>query len=146
MAVEIPVLLLKTRTVPEDGYEDYFSVPVMVEKGVMKFKPVFVPVLEHTPNAENLERLEALLRSGELKRRYGGMIFTSQRAVEGWRGVVERVEMRSENESESESGMVWSVPSSCWTSSVVGKLFPCFALLLLRISHDACMYCNYESS
>lgn len=69
----------------------------------MEFKPIFVPVLEHTPNSENLARLEEMLRSGQLKEKYGGMIFTSQRAVEGCRGVVERVEVGSE------SGMVRSL-------------------------------------
>ncbi len=102
---EIPVLLLKTRTTPDDGYEEYFTTAPATSGPRMRFKPVFVPVLEHTPNIENLEKIERLLRHRELKREYGGMIFTSQRAVEGWRGVVERVE----NGGESESGMVCSL-------------------------------------
>ena len=97
----IPVLLLKTRTVPDDGYDEYFSTQPADLEGRVKFRPIFVPVLEHMPNAENLQRLEGLLRDGQLKERYGGMIFTSQRAVEGWRGVVERF--------EGESGMVRSL-------------------------------------
>ena len=92
--MDIPILLLKTRTQPNDTYEEFFSSFSSASAGSnqVKFKPIFIPVLEHTPNEENLGNLEELLRSGKFKEKYGGMIFTSQRAVEGWRGVVERVD------------------------------------------------------
>lgn len=105
------MLLLKTRTVPDDGYDDYFTTQPADSGARVRFKPIFVPVLEHMPNTQNLVRLEDLLRAGEPKRRYGGMIFTSQRAVEGWRGVVERV--------EDERGMVCSLLSSIIRSSMI---------------------------
>ena len=120
---EIPILLLKTRTHPHDGYEEYFSASqksLNASEGETRFKPIFVPVLEHTANTENLGRLEEYLRNGEWKERYGGMVFTSQRAVEGWRSVVERVEGRIE------SGMVrllFSLPSAASLLVVVIKRF-----------------------
>jgi uroporphyrinogen-III synthase len=91
---EIPVILLKTRNTPNDGYEQYFNSTTCLapSSGTIRFKPTFIPVLEHTPNTENLGRIEGLLKSGKLKDEYGGMIFTSQRAVEGWRDVVSHVE------------------------------------------------------
>ena len=90
--VEVPVLLLKTRTQPKDGYEDYFNSSSVSAHDSVRFKPIFVPVLEHQPNNENLDRLKQLLKSERLNQEYGGMVFTSQRAVEGWRGIVEDVE------------------------------------------------------
>jgi len=57
-----------------------------------RFQPLFVPVLEHHPNTRNLDILQDLLRSEQLATKYGGMIFTSQRAVEAWSEVVKRVE------------------------------------------------------
>ncbi|KAK5099486.1 hypothetical protein LTR70_002387 [Exophiala xenobiotica] len=91
----IPILLLKTRSQPDDTYEEHFSgpKPAGVDASIIhSFSPAFVPVLEHTPNARALSHLGNLLRTGELKRRYGGMIYTSQRAVEAWAEVVHAVE------------------------------------------------------
>jgi uroporphyrinogen-III synthase len=83
---KIPMLLLKTKSVPNDGYEEYFSEPES------RFTPIFVPVLEHKPHTANLDQLRSLLRKGELKGKYGGMIFTSQRAVEGFARVAQELE------------------------------------------------------
>lgn len=47
-----------------------------------------MPVLEHTQNETTLSRLQSLLQHGKLKQQYGGMIFTSQRAVEAWASIV----------------------------------------------------------
>jgi uroporphyrinogen-III synthase len=84
----IPVLLLKTKSTPADSYEKYFSND--------PFTPTFVPVLDHRPNVQNLDFLRSLLLGGKLGRHhnaeYGGMIFTSQRAVEGFAKVVDEVE------------------------------------------------------
>ena len=104
--LNIPVLLLKTRSQPHDTYEEYFSSfhdtvttnhnsandGEQRKSSTPIFLPEFVPVLEHRPNIENLSRLEGLLKSGRLNEQYGGMIFTSQRAVEAWAEVVKRVE------------------------------------------------------
>ncbi|EXJ60114.1 hypothetical protein A1O7_04266 [Cladophialophora yegresii CBS 114405] len=92
----VPVLLLKTRSQPHDAYEEYFSGfrdgGGRGELSTLVFRPEFVPVLEHRPNSENLAGLVKLLSEGRLSEQYGGMIFTSQRAVEAWADVVKRVE------------------------------------------------------
>lgn len=112
----IPVLLLKTRSQPADTYEENFSqVPSEPEISVAayRFTPHFVPVLEHTQNGQALSELTALLQSGELKRKYGGMIFTSQRAVEAWMDVVHRAENNDQaSKLRHESATVNSDPFS----------------------------------
>ncbi|OJJ49160.1 hypothetical protein ASPZODRAFT_129566 [Penicilliopsis zonata CBS 506.65] len=75
-----PIFLLKTRSTPHDGYDEFFS--------THGYHPAFIPVLEHKFNETNLERVRELFTSGSLiegpNRKYGGLIFTSQRAVEGF--------------------------------------------------------------
>lgn len=71
-----PILLLKTQSTPHDNYADYFS--------ARGYKPIFIPVLEHRFHDDNLARVKELVTSGELEEKYGGLIFTSQRAVEGF--------------------------------------------------------------
>lgn len=141
----IPVLLLKTQSQPHDSYHDYFSPsPSAQPPGdnedasslpsspsssnattvttTPRFQPLFVPVLEHRPNTRNLDMLQDLLRSEQLGQKYGGMIFTSQRAVEAWTEVVKRVEGLSETREDdisSRSGKVCSCLSS---------LFPFFRI------------------
>ncbi|KAI1608440.1 uroporphyrinogen-III synthase [Exophiala viscosa] len=97
----VPILLLKTRSQPHDAYEEYFST---FESCGRSFQPQFVPVLEHRANAENLAELDHLLKSGGLTEKYGGMIFTSQRAVEAWTDVVKRVEQQSTGDNTSATG------------------------------------------
>ncbi|KAL2420029.1 hypothetical protein ABEF95_001818 [Exophiala dermatitidis] len=103
----IPVLLLKTRSQPHDAYEEYFSTtPASARNPAQQegeantttspfvsysFVPQFVPVLEHRPHVENLAVLKEALETETLSQRYGGMIFTSQRAVEAWTEVVKSV-------------------------------------------------------
>ncbi|MCJ1302003.1 hypothetical protein MMC08_004804 [Hypocenomyce scalaris] len=79
----IPILLLKTRSNPTDGYHEYFSKP--------PFTPTFVPVLEHSYNSAALAHVKGLLCNGSFgsqNPKYGGLIFTSQRAVEAFTSVV----------------------------------------------------------
>jgi hypothetical protein len=100
----IPVLLLKTKSTPVDSYEEYFSNE--------PFTPTFVPVLEHRPNLQNLDLVRSLLLGGKFGRddnvKYGGMIFTSQRAVEGFAKVVDEVEAdRSRTRNELELTSSW---------------------------------------
>ncbi|EEP80587.1 conserved hypothetical protein [Uncinocarpus reesii 1704] len=84
----IPVLLLKTKSTPHDGYEEYFSSTTRRHH----YKPIFVPVLEHIFDYENLGKLKDLFVSRALTRKYGGLVFTSQRAVEGFsRMIVDEV-------------------------------------------------------
>lgn len=108
----IPVLLLKTRSQPHDAYEEYFS----PSKGdTRNFQPHFVPVLEHRPVVESVAGLEQLLNSGGLADKYGGMIFTSQRAVEAWADLVKKVEQPSKDDDASATGtgMVCPSPKHC---------------------------------
>jgi uroporphyrinogen-III synthase len=108
----IPVVLLKTKSTPGDSYEECFSSE--------PFTPTFVPVLEHRPNVQNLDFIRSLLLGGKLGRdhnaKYGGMIFTSQRAVEGFARVVDEVEVnRSVRGDESE--FMYSLYSNTHASS-----------------------------
>lgn len=86
-----PILLLKTQSTPTDAYAEYFS--------ERDYTPIFIPVLEHDFHAENLSSIKHLFDSGALgpdssssRRKYGGIIFTSQRAVEGFAKVVYEVD------------------------------------------------------
>lgn len=85
----VPLLLLKTRSVPHDGYQEFFE---EVRLGRV-FEPTFVPVLEHRFDEKNLGVVKELLREkvfgSQEGGRYGGMIFTSQRAVEAFGRLVE---------------------------------------------------------
>lgn len=124
---KIPILLLKTKSQPHDAYEEYFSSAIdnanqtsydLGNANQTSYDPEFVPVLEHRPHAENLGVLEELLRKGTLRQKYGGMIFTSQRAVEGWAGVVKRVEQSITQDGgigsqASSRGMVCLSPCVC---------------------------------
>ncbi|KAJ5777670.1 Tetrapyrrole biosynthesis uroporphyrinogen III synthase [Penicillium odoratum] len=87
-----PILLLKTRSSPHDGYDDFLS--------AQGYNPSFIPVLEHRFNTKNLAQVRDLFASGafepnatnkdETEKKYGGMIFTSQRAVEGFAKMIEQ--------------------------------------------------------
>ncbi|KAJ5606455.1 hypothetical protein N7510_009236 [Penicillium lagena] len=94
MPPQIPILLLKTKSSPEDGYADFFS--------AHGYTPTFVPVLEHRVHESNLGNVRALLAAhafsdvtrntpirGFGRRKFGGLIFTSQRAVEAFAGILE---------------------------------------------------------
>lgn len=76
------VLLLKTKSTPNDGYEEQFS---PTNTGGF-FDSTFVPVLEHNYLDNGLSVVEELLRRQQIGisegMKYGGLIFTSQRAVE----------------------------------------------------------------
>lgn len=95
MEDRIPVLLLKTKSTPGDGYEDYFN---SLDAG--KYEPTFVPVLEHRFRQDHLQEIHNLIMKGEFgltqdlsgkMPKYGGIIFTSQRAVEAFSQVIEWV-------------------------------------------------------
>ncbi|KAJ5662473.1 uncharacterized protein N7477_010089 [Penicillium maclennaniae] len=86
-----PILLLKTRSSPNDGYEEFFT--------ANNYTPTFVPVLEHRFNDKNLAHVRSLFITGAFNAsdngnsktsspKYGGMIFTSQRAVEGFANMI----------------------------------------------------------
>ncbi|KAK7565533.1 tetrapyrrole biosynthesis, uroporphyrinogen III synthase [Phyllosticta citricarpa] len=93
-AEKVPVLLLKTKSSPTDGYQDFFSAARNA-----RFDPIFVPVLEHRFRPEALQDLRRDIVSGgfssdSVRAKYGAIIFTSQRAVEAFSQVV--AELRSE--------------------------------------------------
>lgn len=91
-----PVLLLKTRSAPNDSYEEYFS--------SSPFAPTFIPVLEHKNNVPNLGEVRSMICNGDLvgtTKRYGGLIFTSQRAVEAFAKVIEELEQSTSSLSLS---------------------------------------------
>ncbi|PWY64912.1 tetrapyrrole biosynthesis, uroporphyrinogen III synthase, partial [Aspergillus eucalypticola CBS 122712] len=80
-----PIILLKTKSTPHDNYSDYFHHPTS------NYTPTFIPVLSHNFHTERLRSIRELFTSGQLlpsqkknDRKYGGLIFTSQRAVEGF--------------------------------------------------------------
>jgi len=84
-----PVFLLKTKSTPNDGYEEQFS----STKGSLSFEPTFVPVLEHKFLDEGLNIVRDLLQNRQIGKsvgkKYGGLIFTSQRAVEAFARLVD---------------------------------------------------------
>ncbi|KAK4991967.1 uroporphyrinogen-III synthase [Elasticomyces elasticus] len=89
-AKKVPILLLKTKSSPTDSYEEYFSTT-----DFSVYQPSFVPVLEHRFREETLSWLHSTVENGGFARdlpdpgtKYGGLILTSQRAVEAFTAVV----------------------------------------------------------
>lgn len=82
----IPIILLKTPSTPTDAYKTYFTTPSAPSTtSPPKFNPVFLPLLQHTLLAPALSHLHTLLTSpppSPFPQKYGGIILTSQRAVE----------------------------------------------------------------
>lgn len=85
----VPILLLKTKSTPGDSYEDIFSQP----QGGISFVPSFVPVLEHQFDDDGVTRVRSILQSQMIGKdfgaAYGGLVFTSQRAVETFTKIVQ---------------------------------------------------------
>ncbi|KAF3931833.1 hypothetical protein ABW19_dt0202451 [Dactylella cylindrospora] len=87
-----PILLLKTKSSPKDPYEELFS-----SSG--DFKPIFVPVLQHRYIQQDevkgyilqneVANAQAIRYGEESTSRFGGLIITSQRAVEALAAVLE---------------------------------------------------------
>ena len=85
----VPVLLLKTKSTPGDGYEEIFSQP----QDGFSFEPCFVPVLEHKFEEDGMVKVMSIVKSQMIGKHfgaaYGGLIFTSQRAVEAFTKIVQ---------------------------------------------------------
>ncbi|KAI0150595.1 uroporphyrinogen-III synthase [Xylariaceae sp. FL1272] len=83
-----PVLLLKTKSSPTDAYEDLFSIP---QNGT-DFESIFVPVLQHRFEEGGMSQVRTLVQkkriNNSLDADFGGLIFTSQRAVEAFAELV----------------------------------------------------------
>jgi uroporphyrinogen-III synthase len=84
----VPVLLLKTKSSPSDGYEAFFNAA-----SECQYRPLFVPVLEHKFRQDALAEIRNLIDGGfaGLEKKYGGIIFTSLRAVEAFSIAVEEL-------------------------------------------------------
>ncbi|KAK3941211.1 tetrapyrrole biosynthesis, uroporphyrinogen III synthase [Diplogelasinospora grovesii] len=98
MSEKTPVFLLKTKSTPSDAYEDLFSTTPTEgstegSTGGFDFEPTFVPVLEHRFDEDGLAFVRDALQNKNISPsigcEYGGLIFTSQRAVEAFAKVVD---------------------------------------------------------
>ncbi|MCJ1480850.1 hypothetical protein MMC06_001005 [Schaereria dolodes] len=101
----IPVILLKTRSTPTDSYETHFTsstrlsdqpTPLngLLTRRSSPFRAIFVPVLQHTFSQPSLAHLRSLLSTSAFtgpRRKYGGIILTSQRAVEALGSLVDEL-------------------------------------------------------
>ncbi|KAK4228159.1 tetrapyrrole biosynthesis, uroporphyrinogen III synthase [Podospora fimiseda] len=89
MAPGTPVFLLKTKSTPGDTYEETLS---NTSNG-FDFEPEFVPVLEHQFEPQGMAKVRDILHNRQIgtsrDAKYGGLIFTSQRAVEAFTKLVE---------------------------------------------------------
>jgi len=90
-----PILLLKTKSVPKDTYEELF-LALEIDNG--RYAPVFVPVLEHRFKRDALSEVRNHVtnrgfvpNSKQGLATYGALIFTSQRAVEAFSAVVDEI-------------------------------------------------------
>jgi len=90
-STKTPVFLLKTQSTPGDAYEELFN-----ENGKeigQDFEPVFVPVLEHRFMDDGLATVRRVLQEKSIgtspSSAYGGLVFTSQRAVEAFSKLIE---------------------------------------------------------
>ncbi|ROT42723.1 uroporphyrinogen-III synthase [Sodiomyces alkalinus F11] len=85
----VPVFLLKTKSATADSYEELFSEH---RDGGPLFEPTFVPVLQHEFKDDGLEFARDVLRHGKVgiheTASFGGLVFTSQRAVETFANLV----------------------------------------------------------
>jgi uroporphyrinogen-III synthase len=83
-----PILLLKTKSIPTDAYDELFSTP----RDGFDFEPTFVPVLQHQFEEDGMNKIRKLVQEKSIGRdsgaAYGGLIFTSQRAVEAFAKLV----------------------------------------------------------
>ncbi|CAJ2508580.1 Uu.00g136060.m01.CDS01 [Anthostomella pinea] len=87
---KIPILLLKTKSTPTDAYEELFSTP---RREGFHFDPTFVPVLQHQFEEDGMQSVRSLIQDKKINSgsssAYGGLIFTSQRAVEAFAKLVD---------------------------------------------------------
>lgn len=93
MAAKEPIIFLKTKSQPTDNYEKYFD----SRNGATQFEPSFIPVLMHRIKPNAVTQFTEWLEAGAFSRyqhkftTYGGIIFTSQRAVEVFSAAVANV-------------------------------------------------------
>ncbi|KAJ0298138.1 hypothetical protein COL5a_007827 [Colletotrichum fioriniae] len=108
-AVKVPVLLLKTKSTPGDSYEDLLS----RESDGRAFEPAFVPVLHHTFQEQGMATVRHVLQQRGINAgtdaSYGGLIFTSQRAVEAFASLVDEKKGTEEDWPHLQNVPVYSV-------------------------------------
>ncbi|TQS33131.1 hypothetical protein Golomagni_06534, partial [Golovinomyces magnicellulatus] len=89
---QIPILLLKTKSTPGDSYQDLLSSSKLSDGS--RLSAQFIPVLQHRFDDAGISLVRKLLAEKQIGSnkvaKYGGMIFTSQRAVEAFAHVVEQ--------------------------------------------------------
>ncbi|KAH0441864.1 uroporphyrinogen-iii synthase [Colletotrichum camelliae] len=102
-SAKVPVLLLKTKSTPGDSYEDQLS----RQHSGYDFESTFVPVLHHKFQDAGMALTRDVLNRRAIGTKtsaaYGGLIFTSQRAVEAFTKLVD------EKKGESTLVPVYSV-------------------------------------
>ncbi|OHF04365.1 uroporphyrinogen-III synthase [Colletotrichum orchidophilum] len=107
--VKVPVLLLKTKSTPGDSYEDLLS----REHDGYAFEPAFVPVLQHTFQEPGMTTVQDVLQRRGINNgidcSYGGLIFTSQRAVEAFASLVDEKKGTEEKWPHLQNVPVYSV-------------------------------------
>lgn len=113
---DIPVLLLKTESGPSDAYRELFSntsttAATAASDDGHRFSPRFVPVLRHRFEEPGMSRLRAVLRTRQISREpgssYGGLIFTSQRAVEALAKIVQDDDATQASPATDSSSSSW---------------------------------------
>ena len=97
-ATRTPIFLLKTKNTPDDSYQSYFQSP----DRILNFDPIFVPVLLHVFGEAAAKELQKLVRDfkfleqglveSDYTNGYGGLIFTSQRAVQAFTSALEGID------------------------------------------------------
>ncbi|ROV89316.1 hypothetical protein VMCG_09653 [Cytospora schulzeri] len=111
----VPVLLLKTKSTPGDGYEEIFSQPT---QDGLSFEPSFVPVLEHRFEEDGMAKVRSILKSQKIGKHtgaaYGGMIFTSQRAVEAFTKIVQDGPGDTDDHHHDDSHVPTTTTTSPW--------------------------------
>ncbi|KAG5969756.1 hypothetical protein E4U58_001121 [Claviceps cyperi] len=91
--MDVPVLLLKTKSTPSDSYEETLSAHSFSNGCVNgRLVPRFIPIFRHRFDEQGLCKIQSLLLNRRISHcadaEYGGIIFTSQRAVEAFSRVV----------------------------------------------------------
>lgn len=105
----IPVLLLKTASVPTDAYHQLLSSSAPITDLATgpgpgpQFVPRFLPVFLHRFRPEATSWLEELLRQRRIGDghdcTFGGLVFTSQRAVDAFRSVLDSLLLSGKQEA-----------------------------------------------
>lgn len=100
---QVPIYLLKTKSTPTDAYESHLS---SLSNG--KYKPIFVPVLDHIFRDQPLRTLRLAAErfafasgspadsrrkaTNNPAKKYSGIVFTSQRAVDAFATVIAKLD------------------------------------------------------